>query len=113
MTETLDPMDQLKMDHQQLAQQLLAQARAGGVELVGPNGLLNQLTANVLEPALDAKWMNTSDTRNTMSRGEMQGNGRRAKTVLKEIGPVEIGADRMVRPPLGPAYPVPSSGLPS
>nr|WP_202715188.1 MULTISPECIES: transposase [Rhodococcus] len=55
MTETLDPMDQLKMDHQQLAQQLLAQARAGGVELVGPNGLLNQLTANVLEPALDAE----------------------------------------------------------
>lgn len=46
MTETLDPMDQTKIDHQKLAQQLLAQAKAEGVELVGPNGLLNQLTAN-------------------------------------------------------------------
>ena len=47
MTETLDPMDQTKIDHQKLAQQLLAQAKADGVELVGPNGLLNQLTASV------------------------------------------------------------------
>ncbi|MCQ4122707.1 hypothetical protein [Rhodococcus tibetensis] len=39
MTETLDPMDQTKIDHQKLAQQLLAQAKADGVELVGPNGL--------------------------------------------------------------------------
>ncbi len=53
MTETLDPMDQSKIDHQKLAQQLMAQAKAEGVELVGPNGLLNQLTANVLETALD------------------------------------------------------------
>lgn len=42
-------------DHQQFAQQLLAQENAEGVELVGPNGLLNQLTANVLETALDAE----------------------------------------------------------
>ena len=55
MTETLEPMDQLKIDHQQLAQQLLAQAKAEGVELVGPNGLLNRLTANVLETALEAE----------------------------------------------------------
>lgn len=113
MTETLDPMDQLKMDHQQLAQQLLAQARAGGVELVGRTGFSTSSQRTFWNPRSTPKWMNTSDTRNTMSRGEMQGNGRRAKTVLKEIGPVEIGADRMVRPPLGPAYPVPSSGLPS
>lgn len=55
MTETLDPMDQSKIDHQKLAQQLLAQAKSEGVELVGPNGLLNQLTANVLETALEAE----------------------------------------------------------
>jgi hypothetical protein len=29
-----------EMDPQQLAEQLLAQARAQGVDLVGPNGLL-------------------------------------------------------------------------
>jgi transposase-like protein len=29
--------------------------RNKGVELVGPNGLLNQLTKNVLETALDAE----------------------------------------------------------
>ncbi|WP_370184886.1 hypothetical protein [Rhodococcus wratislaviensis] len=40
MTETLDHMDQSKIDHQKLAQQLLAQAKAEGVELVGPNGLV-------------------------------------------------------------------------
>jgi transposase-like protein len=34
---------------------LLAQAKEQGVELVGPNGLLNQLTKNVLETALDAE----------------------------------------------------------
>ncbi|WP_420845769.1 transposase, partial [Mycobacterium timonense] len=34
---------------------LLAQAKEQGVELVGPTGLLNQLTNNVLETALDAE----------------------------------------------------------
>ena len=31
------------LDQRQLAEQLLAQAKEQGVELVGPNGLLNQL----------------------------------------------------------------------
>ncbi|ORB76739.1 transposase, partial [Mycobacterium timonense] len=34
---------------------MLAQAKEQGVELVGPTGLLNQLTNNVLETALDAE----------------------------------------------------------
>ncbi len=55
MTETLDPRDQPKIDPQQLAQQLLAPAKADGVELVGPNGLVNQLAATVLETALEAE----------------------------------------------------------
>ncbi|MFC9765166.1 hypothetical protein [Rhodococcus jostii] len=55
MTETLEPMHQLKIDHQQLAQQLLAQAKAEDVELVGPNGLLNQLTANVVQNHTSAR----------------------------------------------------------
>ncbi len=39
----------------ELAEQLMAQAKEQGVELVGPNGLLNQMTKNVLETALDAE----------------------------------------------------------
>lgn len=44
MTETLDPMAETEVDQKQLAEQLLAQAKEQGVELMGPNGLLNQLT---------------------------------------------------------------------
>src|ERR1700747_900904 len=54
MSETLDPVA-IELDQRQLAEQLLAQAKEQGVELVGPNGLLNQLTKNVLETALDAE----------------------------------------------------------
>jgi transposase-like protein len=43
------------VDPQQLAEQLLALAKAQGVDLVGPNGLLNQLTKNVLETASEAE----------------------------------------------------------
>ncbi|WP_442972819.1 transposase, partial [Rhodococcus sp. G-MC3] len=55
MTETLDPMAATEVDQKQLAEQLLAQAKEQGIELMGPNGLLNQLTKNVLESALDAE----------------------------------------------------------
>ena len=41
MTDTLEPVAAAneEVDQEQLAQQLLAQAREGGVELVGPDGL--------------------------------------------------------------------------
>lgn len=54
MSETLESVA-TEVDQRQLAEQLLAQAKEQGVELVGPNGLLNQLTKNVLETALDAE----------------------------------------------------------
>src|SRR6478609_8881673 len=54
MSETLESVA-TEVDQRQLAEQLLAQAREQGVELVGQNGLLNQLTKNVLEIALDAE----------------------------------------------------------
>ena len=54
MSETLDPMATV-VDQQQLAEQLLAQAKEQGVDLIGPNGLLNQLTKSVLETALDVE----------------------------------------------------------
>ena len=43
------------IDEQGVAEQLVAQAREKGIELVGPNGLLSQLTKRVLETALEAE----------------------------------------------------------
>jgi putative transposase len=43
------------IDEQSVAEQLVAQAREKGIELVGPNGLLSQLTKRVLETALEAE----------------------------------------------------------
>ena len=54
MSETLESVA-TEAGQRQLAALLLAQAKEQGVELVGPNGLLNHLTKNVLETALDAE----------------------------------------------------------
>ena len=43
------------LDEQSVAEQLVAQAREKGIELVGPDGLLSQLTKRVLETALEAE----------------------------------------------------------
>jgi len=97
MTETLDPMAATEVDQKQLAEQLLAQAKEQGVELMGPNGLLNQLTKNVLETALDAEMTEHLGYEKHDSGGRGSGNSRngtRAKTVLTEIGPVEIDVPR-------------------
>ncbi|MBN3459756.1 IS256 family transposase [Mycobacterium sp. DSM 3803] len=96
MSETLESVA-IDVDHKQLAEQLLAQAKEQGVELVGPNGLLNQLTRNVLETALDAEMTEHLgyDKHDPTGRGSGNSrNGTRAKTVLTEIGPVEIEVPR-------------------
>jgi putative transposase len=96
MSETLDPVAN-EVDQRQLAEQLLAQAKEQGVELVGPNGLLNQLTKNVLETALDAEMAEHLgyDKHDPAGRGSGNSrNGTRVKTVLTEIGPVEIEVPR-------------------
>jgi hypothetical protein len=85
------------VDQRQLAEQLLAQAKTQGVELVGPNGLLNQLTKNVLETALEAEMTEHLgyDKHDPTGRtGGNSRNGTRSKTVLTEIGPVQIGVPR-------------------
>ncbi|BCQ08088.1 IS256 family transposase [Mycobacterium heckeshornense] len=92
MSETLDPVA-IEADRWQLAERLLAQAKEQGVELVDPNELLNQLTKNVLETALDAEMTEHLgyDEDDPAGRGSGNSrNGTRAKTVLSEIGPVEI-----------------------
>ncbi|MFV8047896.1 MULTISPECIES: IS256 family transposase [Mycobacteriaceae] len=87
----------IDVDQRQLAEQLLAQAKERGIELVGPNGLLNQLTKNVLETALDAEMAEHLgyDKHDPAGRGSGNSrNGSRSKTVFTEIGPVEIEVPR-------------------
>lgn len=98
MTETLDPMAD-EVDQKQLAEQLLAQTKEQGVELMCPNGLLNQLTKNVLETALDAEMTEHLGYERHGAAGRGSGNSRngtRSKTVLTEIGPVGIDVPRDV-----------------
>lgn len=54
-TEMIDPVTGENIDQQQLAEQLLKQAKEQGVDLLGPDGLLNGLTKRVLETALEAE----------------------------------------------------------
>jgi putative transposase len=87
------------VDQQQLAERLLAQAKVEGVELVGPGGLLNQLTKRVLETALEAEMSDHLGYDKHQPIGRNSGNSRngvRSKTVLTEIGPVEIDVPRDV-----------------
>ena len=50
MTEMLDPVTGEVIDQKELAERLLAQAKEQGVSLVGPGGLLNQLTGMCWRP---------------------------------------------------------------
>jgi len=53
--EMIEPMSVDSIDQRELAEQLVEQAKEQNIELVGPGGLLGQLTKNVLETALDAE----------------------------------------------------------
>lgn len=106
MTEPVDTTDQDEMiapmttdivDQKQLAGQLLEQAKEQNIELVGPGGLLGQLTKSVLETALDAEMSEHLGYEKHDLAGRNSGNSRngtRSKTVLTEIGPVEIEVPR-------------------
>ena len=96
MTETIEPMV-AQIDQQQLAQELVEQARVQGVELVGAGGLLTRLTKSVLETALEAEMTEHLgyDKHDPMGRnGGNSRNGTRTKTVVTEIGPVDIEVPR-------------------
>src|SRR6266496_6326996 len=96
MTETIESMA-TPIDQLQLAQQLVEQARAEGVELIGPGGLLTGLTKSVLETALETEMSEHLgyDKHDPMGRnGSNSRNGTRTKTVFTEIGPVQIEVPR-------------------
>jgi hypothetical protein len=95
--EMIEPMNVDSIDQRELAEQLLEQAREQNIELVGPGGLLGQLTKSVLETALDAEMSEHLGYEKHDAAGRNSGNSRngtRAKTVLTEIGPVEIEVPR-------------------
>lgn len=81
----------------QLVAQLVEQARAAGLQLTGEGGLLAQLTKRVLESALEGEISDHLGYDKGDPAGKNGGNSRngvRAKTVLTEIGPVDIEVPR-------------------
>jgi putative transposase len=81
----------------QLARELIDRARAEGVSLVGPDGLLAGVTKTVLQAALDAEMAEhlgyDRGERPAVPTGNHR-NGTSPKTVLTEVGPVGIEVPR-------------------
>jgi transposase-like protein len=96
MTDSIEAMSP-QVDQQELAEQLVEQARAEGVELIGPGGLLTGLTGRVINTALEVEMTGHLgyDKHDPMGRnGGNSRNGTRSKTVLTELGPVPIEVPR-------------------
>ena len=93
--EMIDPVTGEIIDEKQIAEQLLTQAKEQGVSLVGPGGLLGGLTKTVLETALEAEITeHLGYEKHQVTDSENARNGTRSKTVLTEVGPVEIEVPR-------------------
>jgi transposase-like protein len=76
---------------------LVDRARAEGVSLTGPGGLLGELTKRVLESALEGEMEDHLGYARHDAAGRGSGNSRngsRAKTVITEAGPVEVEVPR-------------------
>jgi putative transposase len=82
---------------EQLADQLLAKADAEGVELLGPQGLLSQVTRAVLERALAEELTEHLgyDKHDPLGRGSGNSrNGSTPKRLLTEVGQVDLAVPR-------------------
>jgi hypothetical protein len=98
--EPLDAVDE------QLIAQLADRARSQGLQLTGEGGLLARLTKTVIESALEGELDDHLGYAKHDPVGRNGGdsrNGRRGKTVLTDIGPVEIAV-----PGIGTAVSSPS-----
>ena len=97
MSDLTMPVDISAGASVELAEELVARARAEGVELVGPGGLLTDLTRTVLETALEVEMDDHLGYPKHAPEGRDNGNSRngsRSKTVLTEVGEVEIEVPR-------------------
>jgi transposase-like protein len=82
---------------EQLITELVDRARAGGLRLTGEGGVLQHLTKRVLESALDGEITDYLGYDKHDPAGRNTGNSRngtRSKTVLTDVGPVEISVPR-------------------
>ena len=86
-----------KIASEELAAELLARAESDGVSLVGPGGLLAGLTKRVLELALEGEMTEHVGYEAYDPAGHHSGNSRngtRSKTVITDIGPIELDVPR-------------------
>ena len=91
------PADPVGDAQRRWAEQLVEQAQAEGVSLVGPGGLLADVTKRVLELGLEVEMSEHLgyDKHDPMGRdGGNSRNGARTKTVLTDVGPVDIDVPR-------------------
>ena len=101
MTDTIDrtsnELEGGQPSLEQLAVQLMDRAKDEGVSLVGPGGLLAGLTKTLLESALDGELSEHLGYDPYEVAGHNSGNSRngtRKKTVLTDIGPIELEVPR-------------------
>lgn len=81
----------------ELVGKLVEQARAGGLQLSGEGGLLQQLTKMVVESALEGEITDHLGYDHGDRAGRGTGNSRngsRSKTVVTDVGPVDIDVPR-------------------
>ena len=81
----------------QLADELLGRAQADGVELLGPDGLLSQVTKAVLERALGEEMTHHLGYEKHDPAGRGSGNSRNGSTgkrLLTEVGGVDLQVPR-------------------
>jgi putative transposase len=84
---------------EQLVAMLVDRARGDGLRLTGEGGLLQQLTKRVLESALEGEITDHVGYDKHDSAGQNSGNsrnGHRSKTVITDVGPVEVRVPRDV-----------------
>jgi putative transposase len=96
-SDVVPPADGLDAVDEQLIARLAGKAREGGLQLAGEGGLLAQLTRRLVESALEGEITDHLgyDRHDAAGRdGGNSRNGHRSKTVLTEVGPVEIDVPR-------------------
>jgi putative transposase len=79
----------------ELAEQLVAQAREDGVNLVGADGLLSRIVGQLMETALEVEITDhLGYERHARSDSANSRNGKSSKTLQTDVGPVTINTPR-------------------
>lgn len=89
------PLDEV--DRQAFAERLVAEAQSAGVRLIGPGGLLADVAKRVIETGLEVEMTEHLGYAKHAVDGRDGGNSRngtRTKTVITELGPIEIDVPR-------------------